>query len=88
MLAIVLSFCAGAAISFAWMRLTRAGRARRRLRPHDVTTYERENALQALLVEHQMREMLGKPVPPYFTAEAVAEARRALQPMVVIRVKP
>ena len=88
MLALVLSFCAGAAVSFAWLRLTQPRRPAWGSRRPDATVQEREIALHALLVEHQMREMLGKPHPPAYTADAVAEARRALQPLVVIKVKP
>jgi hypothetical protein len=87
LLAIVFSFCAGAAVSLLMLGLMSTHR-RKAAREQEAAIREREAALRAELVEHQMRELLGQPQRPYFTAQAVAEARRALDPLVVIKVKP
>lgn len=87
MLIILLSFCAGAAAALAAVvmaaRLVRAHDADRR-----AASESRLAALRAEVVDDEMRALLGAPARPYFTAEAVAEARRALEPVVLIRVKP
>ena len=87
MLAIILSFFAGAAVSLGLVRLA-ASYLRDRHRRRAVSVVEREAALRAELVDHQMQELLGAPARPYFTASTVAAARRALEPILVIKVKP
>ena len=87
MLAILLSFCTGVVAAIAGVRLLVAHR-RETARRLAWEASRREQTIRAELVDHQVREMLGSPRRPYFTAEAVAEARRALEPMVVIKVKP
>ncbi|HKG95849.1 MAG TPA: hypothetical protein VKA84_28315 [Gemmatimonadaceae bacterium] len=87
MLAIIMSFFAGMVVTVGLARLA-AGRRREREHRRAAAALERENAIRADLVEHQLRDMLGAPRLPYLTAATVAAARRALDPVVVIKVKP